>query len=120
VIASEILEYYVQGNEERRLTAALGRLERIRTWEIMTRHLPPAPSCILDVGGGTGVYASALAECGYRVHLIDPVPKHVERALALSRASHAPLESAVLGDARELNGQTGPTMQSCYSGRCIT
>ena len=102
MIASEILDYYGAGKEEQRLTASLGRLERIRTWEIMERHLPPPPARLLDVGGGTGVYALPLAGRGYQVHLIDPVSLHVERALALSHASQAPLASAHLGDARKL------------------
>jgi ubiquinone/menaquinone biosynthesis C-methylase UbiE len=103
MIASEILDYYGGGKEEQRLTASLGRLERIRTWEIMERHLPPSPSRLLDVGGGTGVYALPLADRGYEVHLIDPVPRHVERARVLSRASVAPLASANVGDARNLD-----------------
>ncbi len=103
MIASEILNYYSDGKEERRLKASLGRLERTRTWEIMERRLPPAPSRILDVGGGTGVYALPLANRGYRVHLIDPVPLHVERARALSSASEAPLVSADVGEARKLH-----------------
>ena len=103
MIASEILDYYGEGKEEQRLTASLGRLERIRTWEIMERYLPPAPSRLLDVGGGTGVYALPLAGRGYRAHLIDPVPLHVERARALSRSSEAPLVSADVGDARKLD-----------------
>ena len=102
MIASEILDYYGAGKEEQRLTASLGRLEQIRTWEIMERHLPPPPARLLDVGGGTGVYALPLASRGYRVHLVDPVSLHVERALALSNASQAPLASAHLGDARKL------------------
>ena len=103
MIASEILDYYGEGKEEQRLTASLGRLERIRTWEIMERYLPPAPSRLLDVGGGTGVYALPLADRGYRVHLIDPVPLHVERARAQSRASETPLVTADVGDARNLD-----------------
>ena len=103
MIASEILDYYGEGNEEQRLTASLGRLERIRTWEIIERHIPPAPSRLLDVGGGTGVYALPLAGRGYRVHLIDPVPLHVERARTQSGASDTPLVSAEVGDARNLN-----------------
>jgi SAM-dependent methyltransferase len=102
MIVSEILDYYDRGEEEQRLTASLGRLERIRTWEILDRHLPPAPSRVLDVGGGTGVYALPLAARGYQVHLIDPVPLHVERARALSNASDGPLVSADVGDARNL------------------
>src|SRR5687768_15169339 len=73
LIPSEILDYYDRGKEELRLNDSLGRLERIRTWEILERYLPPAPSCVLDVGGGTGVYALPLSARGYEVHLVDPV-----------------------------------------------
>jgi SAM-dependent methyltransferase len=103
MIASEILNYYGQGTEESRLRTSLGRLERIRTCEIIDRYFPPAPSRVLDVGGGTGVYALPLADRGYRVHLVDPVPLHVERARALSRTSRAPLVGADVGDARQLD-----------------
>jgi SAM-dependent methyltransferase len=98
----EILEFYGLGQEEQRLDASLGRLERIRTFEVMERHLPPSPCRVLDIGGGTGVYALPLASCGYRVHLIDPVPLHIERARALSQVSATPLDAADLGDARSL------------------
>ena len=107
MIASEILEYYGGGNEEQRLTASIGRLEQVRTWEIIERHLPLAPSSILDVGGGTGVYAFPLARRGYQVQLVDPVPRHVDRARALSKASDAPLVSVDVGDARKLDVPDG-------------
>jgi SAM-dependent methyltransferase len=103
MIASEILDYYGKGQEEQRLTASMGRLEWIRTWEILERHLPPAPCHVLDVGGGTGVYALPLAGRGYRVHLVDAVPLHVERARALAAISEAPLVGADVGDARKLD-----------------
>jgi SAM-dependent methyltransferase len=102
MIASEILDHYRGGQEEHRLTRAAGRLERIRTWEIIGRHLPPPPSHILDLGGGTGVYALPLAARGYQVRLVDAVPGHVERARVLSSAASAPLVSAEVGDARQL------------------
>jgi ubiquinone/menaquinone biosynthesis C-methylase UbiE len=103
MIAPEILDYYARGNEEGRLTVSLGRLERIRTCEILERHLPAPPCRVLDVGGGTGVYALPLATRGYQVHLVDPVPLHVDRARELSRSSRTPLASIEVGDARRLN-----------------
>ena len=103
MIPPEILGYYGKGQEEQRLTASLGRLERIRTWEILERVLPPPPARLLDVGGGTGVYALPLAGRGYNVHLIDPVPLHVARAQAHSKASDTPLACADIGEARHLN-----------------
>ena len=44
-----------------------------------------------------------LAAGGYDVHLVDPVPRHVEQALAASapQPDH-PLASAAVGDARSL------------------
>ena len=105
--SSEILAYYGAGDEERRLTSSLGRFERIRTWEILQRFLPPAPSRVLDVGGGTGVYALPLTAAGYDVDLVDAVPLHVARAQALSREAPAPLRSAIRGDARHLEFADG-------------
>jgi ubiquinone/menaquinone biosynthesis C-methylase UbiE len=103
MIPPEILGYYDKGQEEQRSTVSLGRLERIRTWEILERVLPPPPSRLLDVGGGTGVYALPLAARGHRVYLIDPVPLHLARTQAHSKASNTPLEGAEIGEARHLN-----------------
>jgi ubiquinone/menaquinone biosynthesis C-methylase UbiE len=102
MIASEILDHYANGQEEQRLARSLGRLERIRTEEIIGRYMPSPPCRILDVGGGTGVYALSLSRQGYEVHLIDAMPLHVERARVLSTLSEAPLASATVGDARRL------------------
>src|SRR5437899_5908520 len=74
MIASAILDYYGDGNEEQRLARSLGRLERIRTREIIGRYMPPPPCRVLDIGGGTGVYALPLSHQGYEVRLIDAVP----------------------------------------------
>jgi SAM-dependent methyltransferase len=96
MLADEIAEYYRQGVEEERLTTGRGRLEYLRTLDVLSRVLPPAPARVLDVGGATGVYAAALAGAGYRVHVVDPVPGHVERSAA------RPGVTAELGDARDL------------------
>jgi SAM-dependent methyltransferase len=83
--------------------ATWGRLEAARTRALLRRYLPPSPADVLDVGGAEGAYALPLARDGYRVRLIDPVPRHVDAARAGSMAQPtAPLLSAEVGDARDL------------------
>ena len=99
----EIVGFYTAADEATRLRTGWFQLERARTHELILRHLPPAPATIVDAGGGAGVYACWLAARGYQVHLIDPVPKHVEQARAASAGQpEHPLASAEVGDARHL------------------
>lgn len=95
-LAPVVEHFYSQViDESTRLSmSADGRLELLRTQEILRRFLPPAPARILDIGGGPGIHARWLVEDGYQVELIDPVARHVEQA--------AKLCSAKLGDARQL------------------
>lgn len=72
------------------------RLELLRTRELLQRQLPSPPAMVLDVGGVTGVHAAWLAGRGYRVHLVDIVPRHVRAG-----AEHG-LVTAEVGDARRL------------------
>jgi SAM-dependent methyltransferase len=92
--------YYEKGDEAARLSGGFpsGPLEFARTQEILLRHLPPAPADVLDVGGGPGAYAAWLVDLDYRVHLVDPIPLHVEQA----REAH-PSITAEVGDARSLD-----------------
>lgn len=94
--------YYAHGRERDRLARGEGLLEALRTQELLDRWLPPAPAVILDVGGAAGRYALPLADAGYEVHLIDPVPLHVQQALEGSQAARQPLASVLEGDARAL------------------
>lgn len=80
-----------------------GRLEFIRTRELIRRHLPPPGAHILDVGGGTGVHAAWLAADGHAVHVVDVVPAHAEAAAVL------PGVTAEAGDARHLTAADAGT-----------
>ena len=104
-IDAEISAHYEEGIEkERLLGGGVGRLEYLRTRELLARHLPPAAATILDVGGGAGAYALPLAKEGYSVYLVDPVPLHVEQVTAASVAQpEAPLVGVEVGDARSLS-----------------
>jgi len=101
----EMLEHYRQADESQRLfERSVGELERVRTQDILRRNLPPAGAVIFDIGGAAGVHALWLAGRGYSVHLFDPVPGHVEQALAASSEQpEHPLASASIGDARNID-----------------
>jgi SAM-dependent methyltransferase len=89
--------YYARGGEVDRLNVGRGRLEFLRTQDVLRRLLPARPAGVLDVGGGAGVHARWLAADGYQVRLVDPMPLHVQHASAIAGVD------AVLGDARRLD-----------------
>ncbi|WP_042375953.1 class I SAM-dependent methyltransferase [Streptacidiphilus melanogenes] len=97
-VQSEIIEFYTDAYDEsmRLQRNARGRVERLRTLELLARHLPPTPARVLDIGGGPGVYAAELAARGHEVTLLDPVPLHRSQA-----ARHGGFTVAD-GDARSL------------------
>ncbi|CAM3605714.1 class I SAM-dependent methyltransferase [Streptomyces albus] len=96
-LAPEVMAFYASTvDESRRLSSSAdGRLEMLRTQELLRRHLPPAPARVLDIGGGPGAHARWLVKDGYAVHLVDPVPRHVKAASHIAT-------SAEIGDARDL------------------
>jgi ubiquinone/menaquinone biosynthesis C-methylase UbiE len=106
-LPKEITRYYQEVAEEGRLAVGPAQLEFARTREVVLRYLPPAPATILDVGGAAGAYALWLAEKGYQVHLIDPVPRLVEEARRRSEASPKRICTCRVGDARELTFDDG-------------
>jgi len=103
VIDSAIESHYGTGYERSRLFPG-GRpsLEFVRSVGLLKRLLPAPPAQVLDVGGGPGTYAVPLARRGYRVHVVDPVPLHVEQARQAAGANPAASFTAALGDTREL------------------
>jgi ubiquinone/menaquinone biosynthesis C-methylase UbiE len=96
-----ILGHYGTGYELERLGEGASRIEFARTKELLRRFLPPPPATVLDIGGGPGTYAIWLADLGYRVHLIDAVPLHVEQAAEAAERARHPFTVEV-GDARRL------------------
>jgi SAM-dependent methyltransferase len=103
VVDPAIESHYGTGYERSRLFPD-GRpsLEFVRSMELLDRLLPAPPARLLDVGGGPGAYAAALARRGYRVHLVDPVPLHVEQARQAAGSDPAAAFTAAAGDARRL------------------
>jgi SAM-dependent methyltransferase len=103
----DIIRYYETGQEAGRLEAPFFRWEKIRTLDLLDRFLPPAPAVILDVGGGAGAYAFPLAEKGYLVDLIDPVPLHIEQAKECAALRQPAPRTICIGDARHIPADDG-------------
>jgi len=104
----QIIEYYNNFDEGDRLSPPWGQVEFIRTREIIQRYLNSPPAVLLDIGGAAGRYACWLAKAGYEVHLVDPVPRHIEQAReASSMQPQTPIASCSLGDARQLEFEDG-------------
>ena len=80
--ADSVSTFYALGFERDRFASGSGALELVRAQTLIQRFLPPAPSEVADVGGGPGRCAVWLAEPGHRVHLVAPVPLHIEQAEA--------------------------------------
>ena len=100
-MTNEILDYYSSSDERNRLAADFS-LERIRTQEIILRHLPPSPVSVIDIGGAAGVYSFWLADLGHRVSLVDLTPKHIEQARQTNRTAWRRLAAIEVGDASGL------------------
>ncbi|MGW8881867.1 class I SAM-dependent methyltransferase [Streptomyces mirabilis] len=79
-----IAHYETHDQTDRLHATATGRLELTRTQHLLRRHLPPA------------IHARWLADDGYTVHLIDPVPHHLTQASTYAGCT------TELGDARTL------------------
>jgi ubiquinone/menaquinone biosynthesis C-methylase UbiE len=100
---STIAEYYRRAPEEHRLEHGAFLLEALRTRELIERHSPAAPATVLDIGGAAGAYALWLAEAGYTVHLLDPVPRLIDQAQRRNATLPRRLASCQVGDARSTN-----------------
>lgn len=98
----DITEFYRRTPEETRLQFGAGPLEEARTRELIERHLPKAPTDVVDVGGGAGVYAFWLAERGYKVQLFDASPRLIEEARRRNERSTHRLIACNVGDARNI------------------
>jgi ubiquinone/menaquinone biosynthesis C-methylase UbiE len=65
-------------------------------------HLPRPPASVLDVGGGPGRYAIALAQQGYAVTLLDLSQANLDFARARASEAGAQLVDVLRGNALDL------------------
>ena len=102
LISKTIETFYNQASEETRLESGMGLFEFERNKLLIEAYLTAPNLQIVDVGGGTGKYAEWLSKKGHKVHLIEPVEKHVH--LANQRSKRLKNKFKVhLGESRSLN-----------------
>ncbi len=92
-------------SEARRLVRdAYHRIEFDVTMHYLRKHLP-GTGHLLDVGGGSGRYAIALAELGYQVTLVD-VSRELLRIARreIERSRMTQVIAVRVGDVRDLTG----------------
>lgn len=80
LINRDIELFYNKASEETRLEKGMGIFEFERVKELIEKYISSPGLTILDIGGGTGKYSEWLARKGHRVHLVEPVLKHLEIA----------------------------------------
>lgn len=92
-----VADFYNQSNEDTRLQTGLGPLEFKRNKILITKYAAGKQLHVADIGGGTGHYSSWLSSLGHNVSLVDPVPRHIEKARRKPGRFNC-----ILGDARSL------------------
>lgn len=93
---SNIERHYNKHPEDLRLLRRHGMVEFETTMHHLHRFLKPGDS-ILDIGAGTGRYASALTAEGYQVKAVELVKRNIEAFL-----KREPTADVVQGDARNM------------------
>ncbi len=99
--------YYGRDLERDRLATGVGRVELIRTIEVVGRTLPEPPATVADIGGGPGRYTDWLVAAGYSVIHRDVVAHHVEQVLDRHGRGVDAVVDAAVGDAMALDLDDG-------------
>lgn len=101
LISRDIEVFYNKSSEETRLDKGMGIFEFERIKSLIEKYISTSPSKIIDIGGGTGKYSEWLAKKGHQVHLVEPVPKHIQ--IAQNRNNKLKNKFSVyLGESRNL------------------
>ena len=101
LISRDIELFYNKASEETRLEKGMGVFEFERIKSLIEKHISSSVATIVDVGGGTGKYSEWLAKKGHKVHMVEPIEKHLH--LAQDRANKLKNKFSVhMGEARNL------------------
>ena len=93
-----IRRYYATAPEHDRLSTDDGWLERERTIELVSTHVPER-SRLLDLGGGSGVHTIELVRRGFSVTLVDLSPELLDQARRHLAEAGLAADAVIVGDA---------------------
>ena len=95
---TELEKYYNKFNEDKRLLRRHGNVEYVTSMKYIHEYLDQdKQDKILDIGAGTGRYASALMAEGYSVKAVELVKRNIDVFL-----ERVPGADVVQGDARNM------------------
>jgi 2-polyprenyl-3-methyl-5-hydroxy-6-metoxy-1,4-benzoquinol methylase len=98
-----VQSYYDQNAENEWERFERHRTEYAVTLRALHDFLPPAPATVLDVGGGPGRYAIALAKQGYDVTLVDLSRECLKLAKEKAHNARVRLVDTIHADACDLS-----------------
>ena len=101
LISKKLETFYNKASEETRLEKGMGIFEFERIKELIELHISKPKSTIIDVGGGTGKYSEWLSKKSHKVHLLEPIEKHIQLAKKRAKKLKNPF-SVTLGKAEQL------------------
>jgi len=118
---SSVVEQYYDENVQREWE----RMDRHRTefavtLRVLHDYLPMPPARLIDIGGGPGRYAIALAQQGYAVTLVDLSQRCLGFAQDKAREAGVELAGCVRGNAVNLTRFSDTEFDAALlMGRCI-
>ena len=83
----------------------------------LTEFLPPAPAGLIDIGGGPGRYAIALAGMGYRVTLVDLSQGNLDLAKQKAAEAGVELDGFIHANALDLSAFPEAGFRHCLPAR---
>lgn len=100
---NRVRDFYNQDPEVEWRRLDENRTEFAVTLKALSDVLPAAPAAILDIGGGPGRYAIALAQQGYTVTLADLAEANLAFAQQAVERAGAAVSEFLVADARDLS-----------------
>ena len=111
---SSIEQYYDENPAREWARLERHRTEFAVTMRALADYLPPPPADIIDIGGGPGRYAIALAQQGYHVTLVDLAAQNLVFAQEKAQETGVALAGrSIISTTARTAGACSPRADAC-------